>query len=127
MTKIELNRFRDALKKRQAELEENGNSGRAALAIETSADELDRIQHAQERDLAMGGLDRNARLLRQVRAALSRIADGTFGVCLDCENDISMKRLAAVPWTPSCLACQEATETASQSWSVPEGLLASAE
>jgi hypothetical protein len=56
MTKIEQKRFRDVLRTRQADLEEDGNSGREALAIEVSADELDRTQHAQERDLAMGGL-----------------------------------------------------------------------
>jgi DnaK suppressor protein len=38
---------------------------------------------------------------------LRRLDDGSFGVCLHCEEDISAKRLAAVPWTPFCLACQE--------------------
>ena len=126
MTKIELGKFKDALKKRLAELE-NANNGREALAIETSADELDRIQHAQERDLAVGGLDRTAKLLREVRAALSRMADGSFGVCLDCEKDISLKRLAALPWTGSCIACQEVAEMAGAPWNAPEGLQASAD
>jgi DnaK suppressor protein len=126
MTKIELGKFRDALKKRLAELE-NANNGREALAIETSADELDRIQHAQERDLAVGGLDRNAKMLREVRAALNRVADGSFGVCLDCEKDISVKRLAALPWTGSCIACQEAAEMAGGPWHAPEELQASAD
>jgi DnaK suppressor protein len=90
-----------------------------------SADELDRTQHAQERDLAMGGLDRNARRLRKVRAALTRINAGTFGICLDCEKEISMKRLAAMPWTASCIVCQEAGETASQPWYVAEDVVLS--
>ena len=123
MTKIEQKRFRDVLKKRQADLEEEGNSGRHAFAIEASADELDRTQHAQERDLAMGGLDRNAKRLREVRAALTRIHAGTFGICLDCEKEISMKRLAAMPWTASCIVCQEAAETASPPWSAAEELV----
>jgi DnaK suppressor protein len=46
-------------------------------------------------------------LLRNVRGALRRIQDGTFGVCLHCEEDISPKRLAAVPWTAYCIQCQE--------------------
>jgi hypothetical protein len=71
MTKIELNGFRAALKNRQAELE-NGNRSRGALAIETNADELDRIQHGQEREMAIGTLDRNSKLMREVRAALRR-------------------------------------------------------
>jgi DnaK suppressor protein len=45
--------------------------------------------------------------LRNVRAALARIDEGTFGVCLHCEEDISIKRLNAVPWAPYCIQCQE--------------------
>lgn len=123
MTKTELITTRRALKNRQAELE-NGNRGRGALAIESSPDELDRIQHSQERELAIGTLDRNSKLLREVRAALSRIDSGTFGICLDCDENISMKRLQAVPWTASCIVCQEAAErVAAQPWNVAEELL----
>ena len=42
-----------------------------------------------------------------MRAALRRIDEGTFGVCLHCEEDITPKRLAAVPWTAFCIQCQE--------------------
>jgi len=127
MTKSEQKRFRDVLKKTQVDLEENGISGREALAIEVSADELDRTQHAQERDLAMGGLDRNVKRLREVRAALARIDAGAFGICLDCEKEISMKRLSAMPWTASCIVCQEAAETACQPWSSAEELVLAAD
>ena len=83
MTKIQLNQFQNALKSKLADLE-NGNRNRGAIAIETSPDELDRIQHGQERDLAIGALDRDSKLLREVRAALERIDVGTFGTCFDC-------------------------------------------
>jgi DnaK suppressor protein len=106
---IELNKFRETLKTRQAELS-NGRQNREALAIETTADELDRIQQAQERDFAMGAIDRDSLRLREIRAALERIDSGSFGVCLDCEEEIAAKRLAAVPWTALCIACQEAAE-----------------
>jgi DnaK suppressor protein len=86
---------------------------------------LDRIQHGQERDLAIGAIDRNAKRLREVRAALSRVDSGAFGTCLDCEEAISMKRLAAVPWTTWCIVCQEAAERADQPDSVAEELLVS--
>ena len=85
MTKIELNRFQQFLNKKLADLE-NGNRNRGAIAIETSPDELDRIQHGQERDLAMGALDRDSKLLREVRSALSRIQAGTYGICSDCRR-----------------------------------------
>ena len=39
--------------------------------------------------------------------ALARIADGSYGVCLHCEEDISPKRVNAVPWAAFCIKCQE--------------------
>jgi DnaK suppressor protein len=109
MTKIELNAFRRVLENRRTELA-NGNRNRESLAIETSPDELDRIQHSQERELAIGALDRNSTLLREVRAALHRIDAGTFGICAGCEENINVKRLNAVPWASSCIVCQEAAD-----------------
>jgi DnaK suppressor protein len=109
MKTIELDGFRKTLKTRQAELSE-GRHNREALAIETSADELDRIQQAQERDFAMGAIDRDSLRLREIRAALERIDSGSFGICLNCDEEIAAKRLAAVPWTALCIVCQEAAE-----------------
>jgi RNA polymerase-binding transcription factor DksA len=45
--------------------------------------------------------------LRQIQHALSRIANGTYGVCLHCEEDILPKRMAAVPWAAFCITSQE--------------------
>jgi DnaK suppressor protein len=109
MKTIELDRFRKTLKTRRAELGD-GRRNREALAIETSADELDRIQHAQERDFAMEALDRQSLRQREITAALERIDNGSFGICLNCEEEIAAKRLAAVPWTALCIVCQEASE-----------------
>ena len=109
MTKNEVNRFRSILLARQAELE-SAVRDRDALAIDTSPDELDRIQHATEREMAIDNLERQSDRLRDVQAALRRIDGGTFGTCLDCEGGISLKRLAAVPWTASCIVCQDAAD-----------------
>jgi DnaK suppressor protein len=126
MTKIELNTFRDTLMHKKAELERE-HRGRGTLALEATSDEMDRIQLGQERDRAIDHLDRNAKLQRAVRAALARIDCGTFGICLDCEEDISLRRLAAVPWTALCIVCQEAADSSvEQPWSAGEELLAEA-
>ncbi len=109
MTKNEVNRFRSILLARQAELE-SAVRDRDALAIDTSPDELDRIQHATEREMAIDNLERQSDRLRDVQAALRRIDGGTFGTCLDCEGGISLKRLAAVPWPASCIVGQDAAE-----------------
>ena len=106
MTKSELNEYRNVLEIKQAELVQLIRN-RDGIAIEKSADALDEVQNATERELAIRSLDRDSNLLRKVRAALRRIEDGSFGVCLQCEEDISPKRLAAVPWTTFCIQCQE--------------------
>lgn len=109
MTKIEMNKFKQILENKQAELAQVLRN-RDAIAIEKSADALDEVQHAAERELAIRTLDRESGLLRQVRGALRRIDEGTFGVCLHCEEDINPKRLHAVPWTPYCIQCQEVAD-----------------
>lgn len=106
MTKAEINKFRDILEAKAAELSQVVRN-REGIAIEKSPDALDEVQHAAERELAIRNLDRESRLLSQVRGALRRIEEGNFGVCLHCEEDISVKRLNAVPWTPYCISCQE--------------------
>jgi DnaK suppressor protein len=80
------------------------------IAIEKSADQMDEIQYASERDLAIRNVDRESNLLRQVKAALRRIHDGSFGTCAECELAISPRRLAAVPWASRCIQCQEAAD-----------------
>jgi DnaK suppressor protein len=109
MTKNELNRFEKLLISRVTELERLGGY-RDDIKIERSADQLDEIQRASERALAVTNLDREYTQLRNARAALRRIEEGSFGTCLECEEDIHPKRLAAVPWTPFCIQCQEALD-----------------
>ncbi len=106
MTKNEVNKFKKILETKQDELERVVRN-RDAIAIEKSADALDEVQHASERELAIRNLDRESNLLRNVRSALRRIEDGSFGTCLHCEEEISPKRIAAVPWAPYCIQCQE--------------------
>jgi DnaK suppressor protein len=106
MTKAEMNKFRQILEARKAELEQAVRD-RDGITIEKSPDALDEVQHAAERELAIRNLDRESHLLRNVRAALRRMDEGHFGVCMHCEEDINPKRLNAVPWTPYCITCQE--------------------
>jgi DnaK suppressor protein len=106
MTKSELNKYRNVLEAKQAELVHMIRN-RDGIAIEKCPDALDEVQYATERELAIRSLDRDSNLLRNVRAALDRIEEGSFGVCLHCEEDISPKRLAAVPSTAFCIVCQE--------------------
>ena len=109
MTSIELGQLRGVLEASSAELQDLLRN-REVIAVNSSAEMLDQIQHASERDMAIGNLERDSARLREVRTALRRIQLGTFGTCLDCQEEISLKRLAAVPWTALCLLCREAAD-----------------
>src|SRR5260370_38432723 len=107
MTKAEVDRFRAVLTARVAELE-RVTRHRDGITVERSADQLDEIQAASQRALAVCNLDREFNQLRNARAALSRIQEGSFGTCQQCDEDIHPKRLAAGPWATFCIPCQEA-------------------
>src|SRR6202140_4776982 len=109
MTKSELDRFRATLTAKVAELE-RFTRHREAITIERSADQLEEIQAASERALAVCNLDREFNQLRNTRAALRRIQEGSFGTCQQCDQDIHPKRLTAVPWASFCIVCQEAID-----------------
>jgi DnaK suppressor protein len=109
MNQTELKKYKAILEAKQAELNA-GLRNRDEIAIEKTPDALDEVQLAGERELAIRNLDRESNLLRNVRGALARIADGSYGVCLHCEEDIKPKRLDAVPWTKYCIKCQEAAD-----------------
>jgi DnaK suppressor protein len=75
-----------------------------------SAEVEDFADQGKSTELKTLALDETAmatQTLEQVRAALQRIEDGTFGKCIDCGRPIEPARLEAVPWTPYCRADQE--------------------
>ena len=109
MTKTEVDRFRAVLTSRVAELE-RFTRNRDGITVERSADQLDEIQAASQRALAVCNLDRHFTQLQNVRTAPRRIQEGSFGTCPECDEDIHPRRLAAVPWATFCIRCQEAAD-----------------
>jgi DnaK suppressor protein len=101
--------YRGVLVARNTELAELLRN-RTVIEVESSADLTDQIQHAAERDMAIGHLERESARIREVRAALHRLDTGTYGICLDCDQEISLRRLAALPWTAVCIRCQEGAD-----------------
>jgi DnaK suppressor protein len=105
--KYDLNKFQTTLETRIADLE-RCVSHRDGIAIEPNADTVDEIQRASERALSISHIDRDSKQLQNARAALRRIRDGVFGICEECGEQISPKRLSAIPWASRCVVCQEA-------------------
>ena len=85
-------------------------SRRDQIVVEKSADHLETLFGTGQRDLAVRNLELNSIKLKESNAALARIADGTYGICLECEEPISAKRLAALPTAALCIRCQEAAD-----------------
>ena len=106
---LELDQFQAILETRIAELE-RGIRQRDGIVVEQSPDQIDEVQRASERDLAISNIDRESKELLNARAALRRLREGTFGVCEQCEEDIHPKRLAAIPWASFCITCQETVD-----------------
>jgi DnaK suppressor protein len=69
------------------------------VAAEESRAVVDEVTHAHARQE-----------LVQVAAALRRIAEGNYGLCQDCGENIDARRLCALPATPYCTACQSIHE-----------------
>ncbi|QOY87065.1 TraR/DksA family transcriptional regulator [Paludibaculum fermentans] len=87
---------------------------RDGIAIEKSADHMDEIQYASERDLAILNAHRESKVLREVKAAIRRVQDGTIGICIECDQEINPKRLAVVPWASRCVHCQDVADRAAR-------------
>lgn len=119
MTNTQINQFRAILAAKHSELVQ-ATARRDGIAIERTPDLLDQLQFATERELTTRSLELHSNSLRNVRAALDRIAEGKYGTCLECEEEISHKRLQAVPWATLCIACQEQADRTSRRSSASE-------
>jgi DnaK suppressor protein len=97
---------------------------REDLWIVQSNEQIETVQLAGQREFAARALERGRKSLIQIGAALRRIEDGVFGICLDCEEPISPKRLAAAPWATYCLQCQESRDAQEAPYTVKSKLAA---
>jgi DnaK suppressor protein len=106
MTKFEMTSLKAALEARMAAITDNG-SKREDIVIQQAPDSFDAVQMNTERDLTIALLNHETLQLRNLRGALRRVEDGNYGICGQCEEEISPKRLKALPWAILCLKCQE--------------------
>jgi DnaK suppressor protein len=74
-------------------------------------DECDRAAYGIDRELGSARVDQLARMLRQIEDTLGRHAEGRYGYCARCENEIPVARLRSLPFALYCRDCQEVQET----------------
>ncbi|MBL8177959.1 MAG: TraR/DksA family transcriptional regulator [Bryobacterales bacterium] len=109
MNDFKLRTYELALKSKAAELS-IALRDRSQIAIEQAAESVDLMVMAANREIGILTLDRDTRIAREVQDALRRIHDGSYGICLRCEEPIKPRRLEAVPWARYCVHCQEILE-----------------
>ncbi|HZS27233.1 MAG TPA: TraR/DksA family transcriptional regulator [Candidatus Angelobacter sp.] len=107
MEKAQIAKFEAILTKKREELRRSQANEERHEAHDFGRDEGDRANFSQSKEMAFLQRAQERGLLALVEAALARIRDGSFGSCLNCEQEISLNRLNAVPWSRYCITCQE--------------------
>ena len=88
------------------------NEATVPTADAASSDFLDLAQSVERQELARLTTTRLAERARRLHIALTRVADGEYGICSECGTSIPPKRLLAIPDATTCVACQERLEHA---------------
>ena len=105
----------------QLRAQRGGRVGRAEAAAEARENVGDDWAQADaERDLSIALEERESAELVAIDAALQRIADGSYGLCVDCGVSIATARLHANPTALRCVGCQDKAEHARGGVNVPK-------
>jgi DnaK suppressor protein len=120
MSKQELDRFRTQLEQKRDEIvarAEQTLRQDMTLDADDLPDEMDLAssEYLQAFTFRLRGREKN--LLDKIQKALERIDSGTFGICEECAEPISLKRLEARPETTLCIRCKEEQERVERDFS----------
>lgn len=112
MEQKDLEFFRKLLAEMLEEAQQKGDTTLEDLtdSNEIFADPADRASAESDRAFTLRIRDRERRLIRKIQAAVQRIEDGTYGICEECGDDISIPRLKARPVTKLCINCKSRQE-----------------
>ena len=88
----------------EARLGRDASTARESVPDQSDTGDVALADEIREEYFALA--DTDTAILAQVRAALRRIDEGTYGLCLVDDEPIPTQRLDAIPWTPYCVAHQ---------------------
>jgi DnaK suppressor protein len=103
--------YRQLLESKAEEVRNSMSAQKAAQVVarlDVPSDEGDLSQQHHEEWIFLNRNTIDMKLLREISDALHRIEHESYGICMECEESISIKRLNAVPWARYCVTCQEA-------------------
>jgi DnaK suppressor protein len=74
------------------------------------ANEIDEIQASENREISFATREMLVERVKRLTAALDRLNDGEYGVCVECAGRITSARLRAMPEVQTCIRCQDRIE-----------------
>jgi DnaK suppressor protein len=112
MSALDLNVFREILEKDRSRLIDEIQAETAKLNsyTEVNPDPFDLADKSFQQDITAGRLRYMKRNLKQVEAALKRIQEKTYGICVRCGKHINPERLEAMPYATLCVNCKKGQE-----------------
>src|SRR5215213_10463857 len=113
MTKVQLKKFREMLEAKREEIIRRAQQTLdqdMALDTDDLPDEMDLASSEYLQSFTFRLRGREKVFLDKIEKALRKIEDGSFGVCEECGEEISIKRLEARPETTLCIRCKEDQE-----------------
>ena len=112
MTKKRENYFKKLLTKRLDDLLVEANKTVTGMTGQGQnfPDPTDRASLESDRNFTLRIRDRERKLIAKIKNALDRLDNGSFGICEECGENISDKRLKARPVTTLCINCKKKQE-----------------
>jgi DnaK suppressor protein len=110
LTKARVAAYKRILENKADEVRQSMSAQKAAQVVarlDCPSDEGDLSQQHHEEWIFLNRNTIDMKLLREIAGALHRVEQEIYGVCMECEEPISSKRLDAVPWARYCVQCQE--------------------
>ena len=112
MTDAEKRTLKTALEAKRQQLKYDLCEATGRLAFGGGeSDPVDQMLSMRERNFTADMLTRLSDALENINRALRAIEDGSYGLCIACEEPIAVKRLQTIPWATYCVGCQEELET----------------
>lgn len=103
-----MNAYREILEKLKKETEDRMSSALIEKSSKAeSVEETEQVQDNNYKDVLVKMLEKDTIKLRQIKEAIKRIDNDSYGECATCGCEIEEKRLMALPLAINCLECQE--------------------